>query len=52
MASRRDEILAAAQTLFAEYGYAGTTMRMIAEQAGVAAVTVFGGRYLLMRDQN
>ncbi len=36
MASRRDEILAAAQTLFAEYGYAGTTMRMIAEQAGVA----------------
>lgn len=36
VASRRDEILAAAQTLFAEYGYAGTTMRMIAERAGVA----------------
>lgn len=34
--SKRDEILAAAQALFAEYGYAGTTMRMIAERAGVA----------------
>jgi AcrR family transcriptional regulator len=34
--SKRDEILAAAQELFAEYGYAGTTMRMIAEKAGVA----------------
>ena len=36
LVSRRDEILAAAQALFAEYGYAGTTMRMIAERAGVA----------------
>ncbi|NCD25718.1 MAG: TetR/AcrR family transcriptional regulator [Deltaproteobacteria bacterium] len=36
MASKRDEILTAAQELFAEYGYAGTTMRMIAEKAGVA----------------
>lgn len=36
MVSKRDEILAAAQALFAEYGYAGTTMRMIAEKAGVA----------------
>ena len=34
--SKRDEILAAAQALFAEYGYAGTTMRMIAQKAGVA----------------
>ena len=34
--NKRDEILAAAQALFAEYGYAGTTMRMIAERAGVA----------------
>lgn len=34
--SKRDEILAAAQALFAEYGYAGTTMRMIAQHAGVA----------------
>lgn len=34
--SKRDEILAAAQALFAEYGYAGTTMRMISERAGVA----------------
>ena len=34
--SKRDEILASAQALFAEYGYAGTTMRMIAERAGVA----------------
>ncbi len=36
MANKRDEILLAAQELFAEYGYAGTTMRMIAEKAGVA----------------
>ncbi len=36
MVSKRDEILAAAQELFAGYGYAGTTMRMIAEKAGVA----------------
>lgn len=36
MSSKRDEILVAAQALFAEYGYAGTTMRMIAERAGVA----------------
>jgi AcrR family transcriptional regulator len=34
--SKRDEILSAAQALFAEYGYAGTTMRMIAQRAGVA----------------
>lgn len=34
--SRRDGILVAAQELFAEYGYAGTTMRMVAERAGVA----------------
>ena len=34
--SRRDEILLAAQELFAEFGYAGTTMRMIAQRAGVA----------------
>jgi AcrR family transcriptional regulator len=34
--NKRDEILAAAQALFAEYGYAGTTMRMIAERACVA----------------
>lgn len=34
--SKRDEILASAQALFAEYGYAGTTMRMVAEKAGVA----------------
>ena len=34
--SKRDEILAAAQALFAEYGYAGTTVRMIAQRAGVA----------------
>jgi len=34
--SRRDEILLAAQELFAEFGYSGTTMRMIAQRAGVA----------------
>lgn len=34
--NKRDEILTAAQALFAEYGYAGTTIRMIAQRAGVA----------------
>lgn len=34
--SKREEILAVAQELFAVNGYAGTTMRMIAGKAGVA----------------
>lgn len=33
---KRENILRAAQELFAEFGYAGTTMRMVAEKAGVA----------------
>ncbi|NKQ52274.1 TetR/AcrR family transcriptional regulator [Amycolatopsis sp. K13G38] len=32
---RREQILVAAERLFAEHGYHGTTMRMIAEEAGV-----------------
>jgi len=39
--SKKDKILRAAQELFARYGYAGTTMKMVAEQAGVASGLVF-----------
>ncbi|MBI9078289.1 MAG: TetR/AcrR family transcriptional regulator [Pseudodesulfovibrio sp.] len=39
--SKKDKILIAAQELFARYGYAGTTMKMVAEQAGVASGLVF-----------
>lgn len=39
--SKKDMILVAAQELFARYGYAGTTMKMVAEQAGVASGLVF-----------
>jgi AcrR family transcriptional regulator len=39
-ASRRG-ILAAAQTLFAQQGYAGTTMAQVAEAAGVSLKTVY-----------
>jgi len=39
--SKKDKILTAAQELFARYGYAGTTMKMVAEQAGVASGLVF-----------
>jgi len=38
---KKDKILIAAQELFARYGYAGTTMKMVAEQAGVASGLVF-----------
>lgn len=34
---RKESILVAAQAAFAKYGYAGTTMKMVAEQAGVAS---------------
>jgi len=37
----RDEILRAARRLFAERGYAGTTVRDVAEAAGVSAQTVY-----------
>jgi AcrR family transcriptional regulator len=37
----RDEILGAARRLFAERGYAGTSMRDIAQAAGVSAQTVY-----------
>lgn len=39
--SKKEKILAAAQVLFARYGYAGTTMKMVAERAGVASGLVF-----------
>lgn len=39
--SKKDKILVAAQELFARCGYAGTTMKMVAEQAGVASGLVF-----------
>ena len=39
--SKKEKILIAAQELFARYGYAGTTMKMVAEQAEVASGLVF-----------
>lgn len=39
--SKKELILVAAQELFARCGYAGTTMKMVAEQAGVASGLVF-----------
>lgn len=39
--SKKEKILVAAQELFARYGYAGTTMKMVAEEAGVASGLVF-----------
>lgn len=39
--SKKEKILIAAQELFARCGYAGTTMKMVAEQAGVASGLVF-----------
>jgi len=39
--SKKDKILVAAQELFARFGYAGTTMKMVAEQAEVASGLVF-----------
>jgi TetR/AcrR family transcriptional regulator of autoinduction and epiphytic fitness len=40
-AATRRRILDAAQQLFSEYGYAGTTMQAIADQADVAVQTVY-----------
>ncbi|QJB57767.1 TetR/AcrR family transcriptional regulator [Pseudodesulfovibrio sp. zrk46] len=39
--SKKDMILVAAQELFARYGYAGTTMKMVAQHAEVASGLVF-----------
>jgi len=39
--SKKEKILIAAQELFARYGYAGTTMKMVAEKANVASGLVF-----------
>ena len=39
--STRDEILGAARRLFAERGYGRTTIRDVAEAAGVSAQTVY-----------
>lgn len=38
---KKEKILRAAQEIFARCGYAGTTMKMVAEQAGVASGLVF-----------
>ena len=38
---KKEKILLAAQEIFARCGYAGTTMKMVAEQAGVASGLVF-----------
>ncbi len=35
--TKKEKILVAAQAAFAKYGYAGTTMKMVAEMAGVAS---------------
>ena len=39
----RDRVLAVARRLFAEHGYAGTSIARIATEAGVSAPTVFAG---------
>jgi len=39
--TKKEKILLAAQEIFAKHGYAGTTMKMVAEQAGVASGLVF-----------
>ena len=39
--TKKEKILLAAQEIFARCGYAGTTMKMVAEQAGVASGLVF-----------
>lgn len=39
--SKKERILLAAQEIFARSGYAGTTMKMVAEKAGVASGLVF-----------
>ncbi|BDQ32617.1 TetR/AcrR family transcriptional regulator [Pseudodesulfovibrio portus] len=39
--TKKEKILSAAQETFARCGYAGTTMKMVAEQAGVASGLVF-----------
>jgi AcrR family transcriptional regulator len=37
----RRQILAAARSMFSEYGYAGATVEMIAEEASVAPATIY-----------
>ncbi|WP_419787864.1 TetR/AcrR family transcriptional regulator [Pseudodesulfovibrio sp.] len=39
--AKKEDILLAAQEIFARSGYAGTTMKMVAEKAGVASGLVF-----------
>src|ERR671917_1888556 len=42
-AQTRDRVLAVARRLFVTHGYAGTSVAMIAAEAGVSAPTVFAG---------
>jgi AcrR family transcriptional regulator len=44
----RQAILAAAETLFAEHGYEGFSLRQVAEQAGYSATTI----YLYFKDKD
>src|SRR5918997_1821855 len=39
----RDRVLTVARRLFVEHGYAGTSVALIAAEAGVSAPTVFAG---------
>lgn len=50
---RRQEILAAAAVVFAQYGFLGSTTRRIAEAAGVNEITLFryfGSKEVLLRE--
>lgn len=51
-ADKREQILVAAENLFAEYGYEGTTVRDLAAEAGVNIALIayyFGGKEQLMQ---
>jgi AcrR family transcriptional regulator len=49
----REAIMQAAQTCFSEYGYAGTSLRMVAEAAGVTTALIsyyFGSKFQLYEE--
>src|SRR5690554_2448277 len=52
-AQTRADVLAAAMALFAEQGWAGTTLAAIADEAGVSVETIyngFGSKKALLRE--